>query len=390
MNVNSIPTLDEVARIAAIDDPVMRNLQITQCYHELSAVLAARTGQNANWCTFATWASKQAGQTIRKEDLVRLLDSRHDRSPASLQSAERMAVSTRLLEAGLTDDSQKVALEPRNYTSAIDRASAAVARGNLKVFEEIGYAFARFYAICLPDESPTDESIARYCEALRPGDPPEGQEYLRRAFGHYYQALFEEDVKARAELILLANIEIGCHEQNRLQPEIAESLDSGLTRSLEFTRHLLARFFPFHGLIQLGRLYLMRLLGRPTALDQALRLLLASARDSLREALTEIMMTLTLPSGQRLRLGEDLALGFPASLQQIANPELLDLLKGLDPTPDSPVDSGATDWANLPERLHFIADLFRCYQEHQELLGPPFSPDQVAALQAGTPPAGRL
>ncbi len=70
-----MPTVADVERIAALGDPVSRNLQITQCYSELSRLFAARTGGGpANWCTFATWASKQAGQTIRKEDLQRAFE----------------------------------------------------------------------------------------------------------------------------------------------------------------------------------------------------------------------------------------------------------------------------------------------------------------------------
>ena len=72
--MSDIPTLSQVEEITAGANSVIRNLQITQCYHELSLALAERTGQSANWCTFATWASKQAGQTIRKEDLARTLE----------------------------------------------------------------------------------------------------------------------------------------------------------------------------------------------------------------------------------------------------------------------------------------------------------------------------
>ena len=50
---NPIPTLADVDRIAALSDPVIRNLQITQCYHDLAAVMAIRL-RGANWCTFAT------------------------------------------------------------------------------------------------------------------------------------------------------------------------------------------------------------------------------------------------------------------------------------------------------------------------------------------------
>ncbi len=46
---DQVPGLAEVDRIGALDDPVIRNLQITQCYHELAAVMAARMGSGANW-----------------------------------------------------------------------------------------------------------------------------------------------------------------------------------------------------------------------------------------------------------------------------------------------------------------------------------------------------
>jgi hypothetical protein len=59
----------EVKAIAAIEDAVMRNLRITECYAQLSAAMRAQVGEDANWCAFATWASRQAGCTIRGEDL---------------------------------------------------------------------------------------------------------------------------------------------------------------------------------------------------------------------------------------------------------------------------------------------------------------------------------
>ena len=53
-------------------------------------------------------------------------------------------------------------------------------------------------------------------------------------------------------------------------------------------------------------------------------------------------------------------------------------------------DTGAVDWADLPERLHFIVDMFRCYQEWPDLFVAPFTPEQVVALKAGHLPPGRL
>ena len=66
----SVPTVSDVDTIGAIGDPVIRNLRITQCYHELARAVAERVAPGANWCTFAIWASRQAGQTIRGEDFA--------------------------------------------------------------------------------------------------------------------------------------------------------------------------------------------------------------------------------------------------------------------------------------------------------------------------------
>lgn len=386
----SIPTVEEIDRIKDIPDPVIRNLQITQCYHELSAVLAARTGPVANWCTFAAWASKQAGQSIRKQDLARLLEFRLRASPAVEQAAEGVAAAAGPAGAGQPEPADQLALAASGFTSAVDRVSDAVARGNKKVFEEIALEFARFYHDCLFDPHLDPDRVDRFCESIRPGDPPEGQAYLRQAFSHYAQALSAPDSKARAELILLANIEIGFHEQTRLQPEIAESLDAGLVTFLDLARPLFARLYPLGGWFQLVYLYLRRLLGRPVPLDRAVNTLLDAARIHLRQLITDLMMTLALPSGRVLRLNRDLTAPFPESLKRITHPELKRLLEAHDPTPDSPLDSGAVDWADLPDRLHFIIDLFRSYQETPDLFLPPFQPDQVRVLKDGRLPPGRL
>ena len=80
----SVPTVSDIDTIGAIGDPVIRNLRITQCYHELSRAVGERVAPGANWCTFATWASRQAGQTIRGEDFARAVDDilgSHDVAP---------------------------------------------------------------------------------------------------------------------------------------------------------------------------------------------------------------------------------------------------------------------------------------------------------------------
>src|SRR5258705_7196888 len=136
-----IPALSEVGQIAALADPVVRNLQITQCYHELALVLAERTGPNANWCTFATWASNQAGVTIRKEDLAHALEARRGADhPAARATPATQGVLASAEALGVRANGafvEQLVWQAWNPMQAFDRASDAVARGNLKVFDEI-------------------------------------------------------------------------------------------------------------------------------------------------------------------------------------------------------------------------------------------------------------
>jgi hypothetical protein len=385
-------TVSEVERIAASRSPVLRNLQITQSYHKLSATLAARTGPSANWCTFATWASKQAGQTIRQEDLSRAVKAGLPAVPAVNDAVDEVAAALKQIGAQRpTVEIQALVWDAVHPVAALQRASEAVARGNLKVFAEIGWEFARFDEICLTDEKFEDQTIEGFCETLRSGDPPDGQAYLSQAFRSYYRSFFETDPKSRAELLLLANIDIGYHEQTRLQPEIAAALDAAFVDPGEFVDHLMRAAFPGgSGLTTLVGRFLRRLLGRLTPLTKAVEALLGTVREHVRPIISEHLMTLTLPKGVRLRLGRDLEARFPPSLEKITTPELQTLLARLDPTPDSLRDTGAADWADLPKRLHYIIDLFRCYQEAPDLHEPPFTPEQTEALQAGRLPSGEL
>jgi hypothetical protein len=134
----------------------------------------------------------------------------------------------------------------------------------------------------------------------------------------------------------------------------------------------------------------MRLFGSLTRLDTAIAAFLEILRREAQYITTETMMTIMLPPHNRLRLGDDLKAGFPAVLQQIANPELKALLSLIDPTPDSTAGSGADLWGDLADRLHFIADMFRCYQTNEEMYDPPFLPGQTAALKEGRLPVGEL
>ena len=384
-------TPEDIDRVVAVADPIIRNLRITQAYHELSAAAAVHIGPIANWCTYATWASKQAGRTIRKEDLQRAAEAAFRSSPDAERAASQVTTEAGRFGASVPLDAPLASVwEILDPAAAFDRASVAVARGNLRVFEEIGRAFAWFEVDCGAATTAGGEGLARFTERLRPGEPPTGQRYLRQAFAHYDRARFETDPIVRAQLVLLANLEVGFHEQVRLQPEITEALDAGVVDPRDVRDRVVQALFPGAGWILRLRLFVARVLGRRSPLDVAVDALVAEKQRLVRGIVTRHLMSIDLGTAVRLQLGSDLGAGFPPSLREIVVPELRDLLARIDPTPDSERDSGAADWADLGDRIHFIADMFRCFQESPFLFDPPFTDAQLVELDAGERPVDPL
>jgi hypothetical protein len=110
----------------------------------------------------------------------------------------------------------------------------------------------------------------------------------------------------------------------------------------------------------------------------------------IRQVVTDQLMTLHLSSTEVLRLGHDLQGNFSQALEKISNPRLQEILAHIDRTTNSLNQSGAKDWADFADRIHFIADFFRVYQQRRHLFDPPFTDQQVAALQSGNRPDGPL
>ena len=382
--VTPTPTVDDVARIAAIHDRVVRNLEITACYAQLAAATRARLGAAADWCTFATWASRQAGSTIRGEDLHERLARRLGRRARLLEPMQSMYRA--LLRKGLFDPGSRlgrVVAAIHTPFDAFERASDAVAAGNLKVFDEIGREFARFLEQVPAGAAPTSAEFTAFAAQLRPGLPPEGQQLLRDAFAHYQQRA-GSDPAAQAAWILLANLKIGLHEQTRLQPEIARAMDAPLIT----VRDLGARVL--HALVPAAR-RAPRLLRTPASSLigwVAMRVHRAGVTIT-REVVTEAMMVLALPTGV-LALGRNLDVAAPAVFRNSSHPALGAFIAEYDPCPPGTSDCGARDWCDLRQRMHYILHLFRAYAADPRLWTPPFTPEQVASLRAGVVPAGEL
>jgi len=297
------PAVEEIGQIAGLPDPVIRNLRITECYARLAAGVEA---EGANWCTFATWASRQAGRTIRGEDLLQALELELGRDAELLHPLRSFWRA--VLRRGLFNRSTRfgrLVWSLHTPLDAFELASDAVARGNLKVFAEIGLEFARYLAL----------DFDTFMAGL---EDPE----LRQAFAHLEHGRTTGD----ADLLVLANLEIGLHEQTRLQPQIAEALAAATAPESPLLRRILG--WPLQR--QLTRLS--------------------------REAITRCLMVLALPTGT-LYLGRNLE----AAVVMPHDAELETLLARYEPVPPAVDDCGARDWSVLEQRMHYIAHLFRGY-----------------------------
>jgi hypothetical protein len=264
---------------------------------------------------------------------------------------------------------------------AFEFSSNAVARGNLKVFQEIGFQFARYLEQCPADAAIDSPQFKAFQDGLRQGDPPQGQSLLRQAFGRYQQATL--NVGARAQSILLANLEIGLHEQTRLQPEIREAMEAGPNTADELGVMTLVKVFPGLRFKLLYRV-IVAVLRVPAGRFKKY------ARDLTCKVVTESLMVLTFPTDLVIQLDRNLDAVWPTSLQNIDDPSLLQLVSQFEPPVGALDNCGARDWSDLKQRVHFIIHLFRAFQERLELFDAPFSADQVAVLMEGRVPRGKL
>ena len=350
------PTVAEVESIVTVDDACVRNLRITDCYARLSSAVRARIGEGANWCSFATWASRQAGCTVRGEDFG---DRLADLLKGEWQVRRPLLGVWRfLLRRGLFNQKSwlgRIVHAIHSPFDAFERASEAVAIGNRKVFEEIGREFARYLA---------DPDFDGFCNALAPGPPTDGQDWLRRAFMHYHEAGLASDPRRRAQLMLLANLEIGFHEQTRLQPEIQRAMEAGVDTAVDLKARLPG-----------GKLLLI-------VFAPFVRRYRRFAGDLTRRAISETLMVLRMPDAT-LQLGSNLAATVPSVFFRCDEPALSEFLTALEPVDCK--DCGARDWADLRERMHYIFHLFRAYHGNSLLFDAPFSAVQTEAIRARPP-----
>ncbi|MFP2933007.1 hypothetical protein ACLESO_49235 [Pyxidicoccus sp. 3LG] len=354
--------------IANMKDPVARNVAITQGYSDLSGALGKMLGDdNANWATFGTWASKQAGVSIRGEDMPKFLTD-------ALKGADNVLGPL----AKVDDLLRKVGLPAlpigdvgKAGNEALQTVSKAIADGNQFVFNEIGQEFARFIDTFQGDTKYDAAKVQKYLDGISQEKP-----LLKEAFGHYAQAMFEKDPNKKAELMLMANDKVGLHEQTQLQPYVEKALNAPVKETfrkvLKEGIEASINALPFPANLA-GKAAL-----KTGAVDALLGPVVDAAAGVFRRVATEHMMKLAVPGGA-LKIGNDLppppgmeSTLFPPHLRTIQNPELKALLGKLDHSADSLKGTGAKDWSRLDQRMDYIIDLFRSRQSDPHLFDPPF------------------
>lgn len=414
----------DVRRVVALDDEaVLRNLLITQGYHDVSQQILARTGGgDMNWCTLGAWASRTAGTFIRNEEVPAFLRKLLE-DPGPLRDAFEGV--QRRLEPGSEGKPPKLI---ELISSILYDCSTYIMVGNRVVYAELAQCCADFMAELGGDTAPDPAKLAAFQARYTEGDPqPDGIEWgppgrtlhvtqrggqgmLRGMAGHLYQAMFETDPKKRAELILFANAQGGLHEQTRLQPYIVGSINAAITETLVKWAHQHVE----HDTPEVTKSALHRLVD---ALMPPLGHMIEAVWQDFS---TGVLMTLTLPDGV-LHLGHPLPQDagqplLPPALETIADPGLIAVLAKYDaleiPCKHSRFDKlrdwirarlpasgkgvveladvGTPNWTNFDERMRYILTLFRMRQQDAHLFGQPFTDPQRAAIFEGQIPPGRL
>lgn len=192
--------------LLAYPDPLERNEQVTRQYHELSQGMAGILGEDqANWPTYAQWASDEIGRNLKGN------------------------IGIELGEAGLGN--------PRYWLSL----------GNTKLGSDIGPAFQQFVET-YKDPANRDKSFESFWAGLEQKWGGRGISYLdggkdphqdmKNAFKAYHEAMqlrgreeaatdpVQRQALAdrRSQLMLYGNVLVGLQEQKLIQPEVENGL----------------------------------------------------------------------------------------------------------------------------------------------------------------------
>jgi len=363
--------LAEVDAVAAMADPVARNVRITQLYHDLELAVAQIFGtDDLSWCAYGVWASRQVGEAMQglPPDHIRALLDDPDfvdnlaLPPDLARWARRLApVARRLPDAVLA----KVldALQPH--------LAEALGRGNHRVFTELAPTFAGFVDLWREEDGDPDRVEARLGELYqRLGhttyEGGAGYE-LTLLCDYYVRALRTDDPHQRAQLVYYANLRGAHYEQQRVQGPLEEVTDVIL--------EMPAAFVGRSGAVgAVGRM-ISRVAPRTShRVGHTIGAVLGNTT-------TDLAVRVSTPIDD-LDVGTALAPDpsgtfYPPDLQRLDLPEFDEFLRHPDnwmelgPQPSRQVR--VDNWVNYHERMPFIAHVMRMRQQSTALRQPPFA-----------------
>lgn len=380
-------------RTEAKGDPAKANELIRDGFYRLSVALGrflhgdVEDPENANFATFATWSA----QSLRPD----VTDDKSERLPRRRARWLYDQMAHRVLTDPLA-------------------VARNIALGQAAIYEETGPAIHALLQVTTPAVRAAQDEIANAVVAgvKTPEPEPDWDEVwklvcarlithsdelnrvanqqrlsppdvavLQDALAPYFEVLRrrlttatdDDDRKKRAELILLGNLRLVAYEQRRLQPVLERNL----------------------GIVpQALRLRLVnRWLGRPTLLTNAVMKAyprisphLGVVEEAFQIAATRYLFLITV-GGEPLRLGADLPLPppahplvsrdqpladreryaveyfFPYHLQVLERSDLWAEWQKHDRSAGQGVRTAVDDWLRYPERMNFIANLFRSRQQ---------------------------
>ena len=364
--MSNMLTREYIQTVIARENLVVRNLQVTQGYYRISNAMRKYVStKNVNWTSFATHASKTAGQALRHELMPGLLKSSMLRMGGYDNTFMFLNEGLGSVEPQLSED------QNNRLGEAIRHVSMLVSDGNITVFEELALPFTAFIESFKDDWDYAEGKLQLFLDDNFIAGPLSegGQDYLKEAFTAYYRARYETRAKAKAEYVLIGNLLVGLHEQTRLQPQIEQSMAVPLEL-----------FSDNAGSSGINK-------GKKSKFSPMMSGVIA-------KAFTQMMMLITLPS-RDLKLGQTViaptgVASFPIDLLEVENPRCLELVRMFETSQDTLSGSGAENWSSLRDRMSFVVDFFRSHQQYKRMWDPPFSEEQAKVIESGHFPAGPL
>lgn len=347
-----------IEEICELDDDVYRNQWITYVYDVISRRLAAQTGNNANWFTFARWSSFTVGENLRPEP-----------SKAFGEFVDGHPV-LRLVKAPLI----RAQYELRMMSDA--SMPRTLALGNRFVFHEIAWQMVEFLDWYEARDNPDREDFEEYRTSIETAPaldlfPKCDSDWLCGGIEAYFLALQEKDPGAQARLVLRGTVLLAAYEQWRLEPIVRIALDPFSNHLVTFENTNMHRDRGEPQAVLKGR-------GTPWALRHSSPVV-EWISDLYGSLLTSHVMAWEGPiegSPRSLFLGQSLpdppdgGRLYPEALDDQLHADTLRILNVFDQSGGAQEGRRAHNWARYNDRMNFIVNLFRAEQDDGHLFAP--------------------